>query len=447
MYEKQRLVARRVLFGKSRTSTFFMIELTRKVLTLILTLGTVCWSNFGASSAVYAHHDQRTAEALPDELIVMPKEPGSIVFTEKCFTETGCTILRTIKVAGMPMYLVKTPAGKSPEVEERLRRFVYHVHVQKNYKVYTQAGTPAPIPNDPFLPQQWHLGGLGVNSVKAWNLSRGRGVTVAVIDTGCVWSMPELVGRSHRNYNAALDRWDTPAIDHHGTMVATTLVANSNNKYQGASVAPLAVIQPIQVCDLRGDITEYSVLAGMVYAADRNIRIMNLSLNIPKPATFSNATVHPIFHSLAEWYHNKKNGLLFLASGNDMVSQTWTESADFDYSPRSPYVMNVTGYGKFHIFDHRFVNGFPTWWAGPAVDIVCTDAGNRVVRIGGTSVATACVTGVAALLLSAKPGLSNTEVEEIMKRNAFTFFHDRLPSNSYGWGVPDAQRCLQAVLR
>lgn len=406
----------------------FVGRFKRNLLVLICFVMSLGWS----TTSVFAHHDTPRVEFLPDELIVMAKDPLILPSTLDCLKSANARILRTITAGGDQIFLVKTEPGAADATLARLKREVYHVWVQKNYKILTQAA-----PNDPYFPQQWQLGGLGVNAVNSWKYGKGNRATIAVLDTGCTWNLPELTGRSYRNYNSFDNKWDTPTVGSHGTMVATTMVANTNNRFNGAGVAPGAMIQPVQVCNSSGLITEFSVLTGMVYAANRGVRIINLSLNVPQPDTLSNVDSHPIFHHLARWYHETKNGMLFVASGNQ---------PGFDESPRSPYVMVVTGYGELHIMDSRYTTGFPVWFGGPGVNVLCTDSNNRVVRTSGTSVATACVSGAAALVLSANPSLSNRQIEAILKYHAFPFFSGALPNSSVGWGVPDAERSVSHAL-
>jgi len=98
------------------------------------------------------------------------------------------------------------------------------------------------IPNDPDYSKQWNLRSIGMES--AWDLSKGAGATVAVVDTG-VSRVPDLAKTSFvEGYNFVDDNSDTSDDNGHGTHVAGTIAQSTNNNYGVAGIAYQAKIMP-----------------------------------------------------------------------------------------------------------------------------------------------------------------------------------------------------------
>lgn len=165
-------------------------------------------------------------------------------------------------------------------------------------------------PNDQFFSYQWHY--PLINLPQAWDAigglaNAGTNVTVAVIDTGVVLSHPDLAGRLVAGFDfisnplMALDgdgpdvNPDDPgdqnnggASSFHGTHVAGTIAAATNNTAGVAAVAGQAKIMPLRVLGQGGG-TSFDILEAVRYAAglatqvhvdngNRRVDIMNLSL-------------------------------------------------------------------------------------------------------------------------------------------------------------------------
>lgn len=144
------------------------------------------------------------------------------------------------------------------------------------------------VPNDPELKQQWHMS--RINAERAWDFGIGRGVTVAVVDTGiacedfgpfkkgsdllateCVPGWNFVAGNEHANDDQG-----------HGTHVAGTIAQSTNNGIGVTGVAFGARLMPVKVLNEDGWGTTADVADGIRWAADNGAHVINLSLGGPR---------------------------------------------------------------------------------------------------------------------------------------------------------------------
>jgi subtilisin family serine protease len=143
----------------------------------------------------------------------------------------------------------------------------------------------AALPNDPGYHRQWGLQRMRV--ADAWSVSRGTGVTVAVVDTGVDLAHPDLKGKLLRGKDF-IDGDSEPADQTgHGTHVAGTIAATVGNRIGVASVAPGAKILPVRVLDKDGEGDAGVVAEGIRWAADQGADVINLSLAQDDPGGLS----------------------------------------------------------------------------------------------------------------------------------------------------------------
>lgn len=185
--------------------------------------------------------------------------------------------LRVVRVANAD---VQAASSAAPLSALPSRGVISHPRTQ----FAEQSLTLPPVDDDFFFAGQWALD--AIDAPEAWATGeRGRGVRVAVLDTGIDPTHPDLAA----NVNVALARsfvpgqtWDvstdpTIAVDH-GTHIAG-IIAAADNAFGIIGVAPEAEIVPVQVLRRpagKGDLAD--VIAGIVYAADIDADVINLSL-------------------------------------------------------------------------------------------------------------------------------------------------------------------------
>ena len=268
---------------------------------------------------------------------------------------------------------------------------------------FSPTQTFAAATNDPLIDQQWGLTAIGAPSV--WSITRGAGVTVAVIDSG---SGP------HPDLNANLDTGRTifgsiesaGVIDvdvaGHGSHVSGIIAAVADNAIGGSGVAPQARILPIRVLDSLGSGDSKDVSKAVRFAVDSGVKVINLSLGGATESTSLTAAIQ---------YAVDRNVLVVAAAGNGAADSTpkWPAASDLALAVTAVDRTNgVTSFGQ---------RGEYIDLAAPGSSILSTASNDYKIQ-SGTSMAAAFVTGAAALLFAAQPSITAAQVRDILQRTA-----------------------------
>lgn len=380
--------------------------------------------------------------------------------------------------------IVSVPTGSSvTELATRLKRDPRVRYAEPDYYLYPLAlpadpllPSPLPadpsLPNDPFLSEQWHLLEFGVP--QAWRLEAGaRNVVLAVLDSGVDLSHEDLGGRALPGcdvYNEDNDpNPGSPsqlgADQRHGTHVAGIALASGDNAKGVAGVAYSGVrLLPVKVFDDSGtdsERTATSVVAKAIrWSAGLSVEGMNRN---PYPAHIINLSLggkgngpEGTVETLNEAVQDARGAgsLVIAASGNSSSVDTIyapanapgalaVGSVDDDYT-RS-YFSNYSAVGR--TVDVMAPGGLGENSCGAIYSTLspafegATESAYGCER--GTSMAAPFVAGVAALIWSQNPDLSDEEVEErLLSSTRYTPFMNRA---EYGAGVICADRALGAT--
>jgi serine protease len=284
-------------------------------------------------------------------------------------------------------------------------------------------------PDDPLYDaKQWHLKRVGAE--KAWEYTCGRGITVAVIDTGvaCFDKGPftrgtDLAGtRCEGGWNFVDDNAE-PADDHgHGTHVAGTIAQTTNNGMGTAGLAYCATLMPIKVLSKQGFGTVANVAEGIRFAADNGAQVINMSLGGPiKSKILEDAVEHAV----------SKGVLIVAAAGNSGKKVGWPAAY-----PGVVAVSATDDKDKIAWFSSR---GPEIAVAAPGVGVtqqtICNGGKDKCEVFGtfnGTSMASPHVAGVAAMI-EALGVTDPSAVREALEATA----RPKDDKNLYGAGIID----------
>lgn len=276
-------------------------------------------------------------------------------------------------------------------------------------------------PNDPWFGSwEWYLTKIGAPA--AWSTTTGsKGIVIAILDTGIDASHPDLQAKLVPGWNIYNNNSDTSDVYGHGTVVAGTAAASSNNAQGVASVAWDCPIMPIRISALDGTATYSAMASGLTWAADHGARVANLSYKATGSATVTSA---------ASYFQNK-GGVVVSAAGNQ---------AAFDSAADTPSILTVSATDANDILTTWSNTGNNIDLAAPG-SVFTTYKGGTYGSTSGTSVSSPIVAGAAALVFSANPSLTGSQVQQILKQSA----DDLGPAgwdSSYGWGRVNVARAV-----
>lgn len=251
----------------------------------------------------------------------------------------------------------------------------------------------AAVPNDPLVPQQAHLN--TVHAFQAWDVRRGEGAVVAVLDTGVDLDHPDLQGRLVPGTDLVQPGTEPDDPQGHGTIVAGIIAANADNGRGVAGAAPQAMIMPIRVLDAQGRGTSDVVAEGIRYAIDQGVQVINLSLaevrsddGVLRLSLVSDRRVQQAIVDAAA-----AGILVVAAAGNDGDTAT-------PYTDDAPVLVVGATTGTEDTVWPESNRDERTLFA-PGVDILSTWSQGRYAKADGTSFATPIVSAGAAMLMGA----------------------------------------------
>lgn len=333
------------------------------------------------------------------------------------------------------------------------------------------------VPNDELYRYQWHY--PLINLPSAWDITRGsNSVIVAVVDTGVLVNHPDLRGQLVPGYDFVSNpasSLDGGGIDNnpddpgdrnrpngtssfHGTHVAGTIAALSNNSAGVSGVAPLTRIMPVRVLG-KGGGTSIDIMQGVLYAAG----LPNASNTLPaRRADIINLSLGGGGPSQAEqdvYTQARAAGVILVAAAGNSAST----ALEYPASYQGVLSVSATSINRtlasYSNSGSRISLAAPGGDGGDAngdgrTDLVLSTCGDdstgsiafSYCALGGTSMATPHVAGVLALMKAVRPTLTPAEVDTLLVAGRLTIdIGAPGRDNSFGHGLIDALKAVQAA--
>ena len=312
--------------------------------------------------------------------------PGQVAISGVKRIESSRTRQRSVVVAA---------AGQAGRVGAALRADPRVLLVAPDAIVKADAWPTSGPPSDTLYPQQEDLEQVRVPEV--WPTTIGDpSVVVAVIDSGVDLTHPDLAGVNVvAPRNEIWNNTDVTDDNGHGSHVAGTIIARTDNATGIAGIAPGSSLMPIKVLDADGQGFVSDVLDAVDWARTHGADIINLSLGgTMEPAQV--ALIQPTFTAA------RSAGILVVAAAGNSGFQIMEYPAGL----RGVVSVAAVDQSDLQADFSTFNRGVDI--AAPGVDILST-TGGAYEEESGTSMASPHVAGVAALIWAARPSLTAAE--------------------------------------
>ncbi|MEL7254849.1 MAG: S8 family serine peptidase [Pseudomonadota bacterium] len=357
----------------------------------------------------------------PNEVIVRFQLSSTNASRNQAIRGLGIAHLgvRTFTLSGVTVHRYRLPPDLSVrEAITRLERSAAVVNAQPNYIYLLQQDSGATK-----LPQ---FGNAKVDLATAHVRSTGANTRIAVIDTA--------VDAAHTEFSEArISVFDTTDgarnVDPHGTSVAGILAAGG--KLTG--VAPNAGIISIAAFSTDASGTTkgntWTIMEALNIAADQDVHILNMSFSGPADPLFERA----MNGALAQ------NMVPVAAAGNEGPEAATLYPAGYDT------VLSVTAVDSDSAIYTSANTGDHIDFAAPGVDLLVLGQSSGFRTSSGTSMATAYISGIASLILSANPGADGATVRSLLENSA-TDLGAPGKDGIYGHGLPNAAVAITGLL-
>lgn len=298
-----------------------------------------------------------------------------------------CIVLQPVNGSDRAALLKQLAADDRVRLVEPLRSF----------SVYSDPPSAPHRYNDPYVDLE--RGFLAIDAAGAHAYSQGKGVDVAVVDTGVDTRHPDLRGQIRGVYNEVDEDAATFDGDHHGTEVAGIIAAVANNHVGIVGMAPQATLSIYKACWYPSELGAGArcnsfTLAKALAAVLENTgaRVVNLSLGGP---------ADPLLSMLLEQLL-KQDRILVAAMPPD------GDLGGFPDTTPGVIVVRTSGTS----------NAPPDVLSAPGRDILTTQPDGGYDFSSGSSMAAAHVSGIAALLVSLAPGLDGRAIHDLLLRSS-----------------------------
>ncbi|MFM9650910.1 MULTISPECIES: S8 family serine peptidase [Streptomyces] len=324
--------------------------------------------------------------------------------------------------------------GRSASVAGRKERRVFAVCSALGALAVLSAGLAPSASAADGQSQQWYLSAMKADEM--WNVSTGKGVKVAVVDTGVNANTPSLKGQVLvGEVPEAVGYKATEDYDGHGTSMAE-LIAGTGAQGGLKGLAPGAKIVPYRIGmkDMKDGSEKEKAppLTDVIRAiADSDAKIISMSFteDIQRPEILA-----------AIKYAYSKGKLMVAGTGNDAAEKNF-----IGYPAAYPYVVGVAASDESGKVGKFSEHGNYVDLAAPGLDVpTWCDETFRSYCVGvGTSMATAITSASAALIWSAHPDWTANQVLASLIETAGRDWAKDDPSTYLGYGLIRPRKVLE----
>ena len=376
-------------------------------------------------AALYVNSNLLAEEkAIKNEFLVRFSSPVSTQALEELNKQLGLNIRKENKLSGS----LFCEGNLDKNVAKNLIASGLVDYIEPNYELKS-----VNTPNDPLLRSQWpnqeQDNDIDLDLMDAWQVTTGSDeVVVGVIDSGINYNHPDLIGNTWQNpaeipfngidddangvvddyygFNSVSNTGDPIDNNGHGSHVSGIIGAQGNNSLGTSGVNWNVKLLGIKFLDGAGFASTQNAIEAIEYAVAMKRRGVNLKVlsNSWGGSNFSRALEDAVRSS-------NQAGILFVAAAgnsgtNNDLRPIYPSSLGIENVVSVSAVDQEGNLANFSNYGRQSVD-----LAGPGVDIYSTWLGSDYNTLSGTSMAAPYVAGVAALILSAEPDLSISELK------------------------------------
>lgn len=354
---------------------------------------------------------QDTGSYVPGRILVMmPYESaeGAAALAKKLGSTYGLKVEEITELKSLKAALIRFSMPEGGDVHRKIAELAPHVLLAQPdflYSTTTAADKAKVSPVSTQLQYGPHL--IGSDRLKG--IVTGKGVKIAVVDTGLDASHPALSGKIGAEADMT-GKGFTP--DLHATMVAGIMVSEPSRKGTGITgVAPGAEILAIKACQpesakaVGAQCWSLTIDKGLDFAIEKHAGVINMSLGGP-PGVEDKLLKRMVDEAV------NRGILVVAAAGND------GPKAKAGLPAALPNVIAVTAVDSSQQLYPRATRGDFVGLAAPGVEIISTSPGGKLSVSSGTSMAAAFVSATAALLLQVQPRLTPQALRKVLEHTA-----------------------------
>jgi thermitase len=366
--------------------------IVNKLKTLAILCSTLLLMASTSLLRVQATSKPNAPEFVKGEVIVGLNEVSTASLQD--IAAKGGTVVKEIQA--LKTLVVRVADGKEDAFIQSIKVISGFKYAERN-GIYQATFTP----NDPSWPLQWNMPIIKANT--AWDTYRGwTEVTIAIIDTGIDYNHPDLAA----NYKSGGHDWVNDDFDpmddhHHGTHCAGIAAAALNNAIGVAGVAQCKLWAE-KALNNNGAGSWDDLANAIVHATDMGVNVISMSLT---------GTTYSSTLDSACTYAWNKGVVIVAAAGN---SNTNIDTTPF-YPASFTTVIAVSATNSADNFDSSYSNyGNKIEVSAPGTSIYSTLPNANYGYLTGTSMACPHVAGLAALIWSYKPGMTNSQIRNAL---------------------------------
>lgn len=241
-----------------------------------------------------------------------------------------------------------------------------------------------------------------IEAHRAWPVTMGRKVKVAIIDTGIAYDHPAISRNFRGGVNILSPLFSPYDYNGHGTHIAGT-IAGRKNPTGVIGVAPRAHLYAVKAFNRKGSANLSDLLTAINWCIDHRMQVVNMSFGMDK---MSESLKRAITKAHA-------NGVVMIAAAGNKGT-----NGQIDFPARYPETIAVTATGKSDQLASFSNTGNGVQLAAPGDKVVSSWINGGTRELSGTSMAVPHVVGTTALLLERNPYLTPADVAAIMGQSS-----------------------------